>query len=83
MQRALATLFLALAFTGCAPTYRVITKKCPTTASLLGDFGLTATSLALSALHYNRNNYGQAAGYAVFGMGLALADNLSEGPCKR
>lgn len=79
-MRALALLFC---LSSCAPTYRLVTRKCPPLASELGDFGITATALAISALKYNRGQNWEALGYATFGLSLSLADSLSEGPCAR
>jgi hypothetical protein len=79
----LARLAVLATLAACAPTYRLVTRRCPPLASELGDFGITATALALSAIAYNKGETARSIGYATFGLGLSLADNLSEGPCKR
>lgn len=72
-------LLVALALlSGCAPTYSALARKCPTTTQLAGDFTVTAVSFAMSALRYNREQYAQSAGYAAFGLALAVADNITE-----
>lgn len=72
-------LFLVLAL-GCAPTAR-LAKTCPVTWHYAVDFAATATGLALSALAYNEGREGAALLWATAGMGVAVADSLSE--CRR
>lgn len=83
-------LILALALTACAPTYRIATRhpagspKCPPTMTMLeGDFSLTVVLLAMSALAYNAGNFTRSGVEVGAAMGLALADNISEGSCRR
>ena len=77
------TIALLLALAACAPTYRVITHKCPTTTMLLGDFGLTSVALALAALNYGTGNDAQAYGLAATGGAFMLGANLAETTCRK
>lgn len=71
-------LALVAALSGCAPTYSAVTGRCPTTTTLLGDFGLFTLGIAVATLKYNAGKHEDAAYVAGGAVGLSLADNYVE-----
>jgi hypothetical protein len=71
-------LFVVVALASCAPTYRVVTGKCPTTPAFAADFAVTGVLLATSAYAYNEGRTALSAAAALTGMAVALAANASE-----
>ena len=63
------------------PLIRTVIARCPTVYASLVDFTLTATTLALAVLKYNRGQTGASMAYAGVGMSIALGSNIAE--CKR
>jgi len=79
--RLLRTVALSAALTACAPSYRVVAKRCPTTTLLLADFVAGTIALGASALAYNANN-GVRTGIALgVASGLYLGAHYSERGC--
>jgi hypothetical protein len=76
-------LLLAALTTGCAPTYRIVTKKCPPTAAVMGDVLVGALALAASTIHWEIGNEGKTVALAAIGGGMLLGANLSEDKCRR
>jgi len=74
-------LALILALASCAPVYSAVTKRCPTTTMLLGDFTVTAAALATSVLAYNAGHLARAGIAAGVGMTIAIGANLAETTC--
>ncbi len=76
-------LALLLALASCAPTYRIVTKRCPTVTMLLGDFGISAAAMALSIINYNLGHKAGALGLAGASMSLGIGGNLAETTCRK
>ena len=78
------TIALALALlVGCAPAYRVATKKCPPTTMLLSDFFIATGALAVSAIKYNAGKTAESLGYTVAGATIYIGANLAETTCRK
>ena len=79
-----ALVLAAALLTGCAPTYYQVTKRCPTTTMLLGDFFLTAAGLTVSTIKWNADKEWQSVAWSTGAMALALGANMAEiRGCKR
>ena len=81
-MKALA-LVAAFACANCGPTFTAITKRCPTTTMLLGDFGITTLGLAVGTLKVNAGKNRDAAIVIGAAMGLSLLDDVAEVKCRR
>lgn len=78
-------LVLAIALlTGCSLSYQQVTKRCPTTTLLLGDFVSGGVALAISALKWNAGKHAESLAYTTTGGLIFLSANIAElRACKR
>ncbi len=67
---------------GCAPTTRIVTKKCPVpVTAVLVDFFIGVAALGVSALKSNVGKDGQSFVYTSIGTGLIAGSFISEWSC--
>lgn len=73
---------LLVALAACAPTTRLVTKKCPVPASaVLNDTGLALGVLALSALKWESDQKLTSVAYTTVGLGILTGIYVSEVTC--
>ena len=90
MSAVVKTIVFLAVLGACSPTYRLVQhvrdaprpQTCPTLTMLLGDFVLSSTAFAISALKYNGRNYTETGAYAGIGLGVAIGANLAETTCR-
>jgi hypothetical protein len=76
-------LCIALVF-GCAPTTRLVTRRCPVPISaVLADLTLGSVAMALSALKWETDHKAQSVGYTSLGLSVWAGSYLSEVSCTR
>lgn len=75
--------FLSLLFAlgACAPTFRVVTKRCPTTVLKTLDIGAALGAFAVSAIKWNNHSTVQSGAYSGLGVGLLVGAHLGEDKC--
>ncbi len=78
----LIVMILGATGSSCAPTYRVVTGRCPTTTMLLSDFALGTGAVLIAGIAYSLQDPARSAAALGIGAAMLVGGNVAEMTCR-